>query len=473
MEKRQSTARDSSRAARLFAASALVLALNSLQAFAWSYKEAAQPYAGTSIRVLDEVTPLQETMRKLVPEFTRETGIEVEYELLSHGDVINRGQADLFSGRGHYDAIMLHGLQLGPLLDAEVLKPIDSLLKDEKLTNPDLALDDLIEPANETLVNYAGERYGFLTWNYNQIYWARADLLNHPEEKEAFKRKYGYELAPAGTMQQMRDIAEFFTRKAGQTLAGEPLKNDFYGIVLEGIPGGTTFTTVWEVFLNNFGGGVFDAQGKPNLDNPKNVEALRFWADLWKFAPPGQAEYSLIDVPTVMGNGIAAQSIAFSDFVLGVDRDGGGTYAGQFVYRGIPINEGSEASHTAGGEPSLMAMSGLSKNPEATYLFMQWMIDRNTQDRLLEMGGGGVPIRQSSFELPVMQEAARKSLYDAMAASLKVVTAKPKAPKFFEIDQTMAPLVQQVGIGQLSAEDALKQGQKKLLSICDECLLTE
>ena len=28
---------------------------------AWSYKEAARPYAGRSITVLDEVTPLQET----------------------------------------------------------------------------------------------------------------------------------------------------------------------------------------------------------------------------------------------------------------------------------------------------------------------------------------------------------------------------------------------------------------------------
>ena len=39
-------------------------------------------------------------------------------------------------------------------------------------------------------------------------------------------------------------------------------------------------------------------------------------------SPPGQAEYSLIDVPTVMGNGIAAQTLAWSDFVLGIDQPG-------------------------------------------------------------------------------------------------------------------------------------------------------
>ena len=58
---------------------------------AWSYKEAAAPYAGQSITVLDEVTPLQEAMQKLVPQFEEETGIEVDYQLLNHFEVINRG----------------------------------------------------------------------------------------------------------------------------------------------------------------------------------------------------------------------------------------------------------------------------------------------------------------------------------------------------------------------------------------------
>lgn len=444
-----------------------------LHAESWSYAEAAKPYAGTTIRVLDEITPLQETMRKLVPDFTEETGILVEYELLSHGDVINRGQADLFSGRGYYDAVMLHGLQMGPLLAAKALKSIDELMANELLTNPNLDLDDLIEPANTSLVDYAGKQYGFLTWNYNQVYWARADLLNNADEQTAFKAQYGYPLAPAETMQQMRDIAEFFTRKSGETLAGEPLLNDFYGIVLEGIPGGTTFTTVWEVFMKNWGGGVFDSEGRPNLDTPENIAGLTFWADLWKFSPPGQAEYSLIDVPTVMGNGIAAQTIAFSDFVLGVDKPGGGAYAGKFVYGGIPVNAENPEARSAGGEPSLMALSIHSKNQEATYLFMQWMIDKNTQAKLMETGAGGVPIRRSSFDLDVMSEPTRLSLYNAMATSLQYVRAKPKAPNFFEIDSTMAPLVQQVGIGQITAEEALKDGQRKVLSICSDCLLPE
>ena len=107
------------------------------------------------------------------------------------------------------------------------------------------------------------------------------------------------------------DGIDFYVKK-GETLAGQKLESDFYGIVLEGIKGGTTFWVVWNAFIKNFGGDIFDAEGKPTVSRPENVAAVKFWADLWKFSPPGQAEYSLIDVPTVMGNGIAAQTLAWS-----------------------------------------------------------------------------------------------------------------------------------------------------------------
>ena len=47
----------------------------------------------------------------------------------------------------------------------------------------------------------------------------RKDLFENADEKAAFEDKYGYELAPAKTWKQYRDIAEFFDRKAGRTPA--------------------------------------------------------------------------------------------------------------------------------------------------------------------------------------------------------------------------------------------------------------
>ena len=439
---------------------------------AWSYKDAAKPYAGQSITILDEITPLQETMKTLVPEFVKETGIKVDYQLLNHFEVISKGQADMLSGRGAYDAVMVHSPQMGLLLDAGVIRPIDELMENKALSNPGLDRADFIQPAADTLTKFRGKTYGLLDWNYNVVYWARGDELGHADEKAAFKKRYGYDLAPAKTLQQMRDIAEFFTRKKGEKLAGQPLESDFYGVVLEGIKGGTTFWTLWNAFIKNSGGDIFDKDGQPTLDRPENVAGLKLWAELWKFAPPGQAEYSLIDVPTVMGNGIAAQTLAWSDFVLGIDQTGKSKYAGKFVYAGSPANAKSPGSRSAETEPSMIVISKQSKKAEPTYLFLQWLVDKKTQKRFFETSkGAGVPIRESTWALSELKQSRFAPLYGAMRETLKYGRAKPKSAKIFEIMDVMSGIVQEVGLGKKTAEQGLKEGQEKVLAICTKCTL--
>lgn len=439
------------------------------QGSAWTYEEAAAPYRGVEISILDEITPLQEQFANIVPQFEEETGIKVNYQLLNHFEVINRGQADMLSGRGEYDAVMAHSLQVGLLLDAGVLLPIDKYVSDPALANPDFFTEDLIDPAFSSLAYQGDTMYSFLNWNYNMVYWGRNDLLSNPEEMAAFEAKYGYPLEPATNFTQLHDVAEFFTRKAGETLAGETLDSDFYGIVMEGMNGGGTYVPVWQVFIKNSGGDIFDDEGHPTFDTPEVVAGLKLWGDLWAFSPPGQAEYSLIDVPTVMGNGIAAQSIAYSDFVLGIDAEGASALHGQFVYGAPPTHEGNDAYYSA-GEPSGYFISKLTENPEATFLFLQWAAEKKTQTNLLS-SGVGVPVRDSSWATLMTEGNKLNGLYDAMRASLAGVEATPKAPRWFQISDVMNRLFQQVGLGQLSAQEAATQLQQEVIAICDPCIL--
>lgn len=440
-------------------------------ALAWSYEEAAEPYRGVEISILDEVTPLQEAFAAKVPEFEALTGIKVNYQLMNHFEVINRGQADLLSGRGEYDGVMAHSLQVGLLLDAGVLRPITEFIEDPALTNPDLNIDDLIDPAFGTLAYHDGDLYSFLQWNYNMVYWARGDLFGHPDEMAAFEAAYGYPLAPATTFAQLHDIAEFFTRPAGATLAGETLETDFYGIVMEGIAGGATYVNVWQIFVRNFGGDIFDADGAPSFNTPEMVAGLKAWADLWKFAPPGQAEYSLIDVPTVMGNGIAAQSIAYSDFVLGIDTPETSALSGSFIYGPTPLYD-PEAGipYSSGGEPSATFISVHSEHPEATYLFLQWAVENSTQAELLATGVG-VPVRQESWDSLIIESNRLAGLYEAMRASLGGIQATDKAPRFVQIADAMNRTFQQVGLGRMTAEEGSAILQQEVMAICNPCVL--
>ena len=441
----------------------------------FSYAEAAKPYVGKTIKVLDEVTPLQEAVTRIVPEFTKETGIKVQYELLNHFDLINKGQADMVSGRGNYDAVMLHGFQLGSMLAADAILPINTFLGNNKLSDPSLDVHDFIQSPYKTLVMFGDKQYGFLNWNYNYVYWTRADLMNNEAEKSNFQKQYGYPLAPAKTLEQMRDIAKFFTRKRGEQLAGKDLASDFYGIVFEGLKGQTSVSMFIGNFLQNFGSDIVDHQGKPTFDTPEAVAALKYWAELWKYAPPGTAEYSLIDVPTVMGNGIAAQSLAYSDFVLGIDKPGASPLEGSFLYAQPPVKVGVDASKRAAeSEPSMIVISKASKNPEATFLFLQWLVEKKQQRTLLTSGNGGVPIRNSSWSDMEGLQKRNPTLVSAMKGSLEVARAKPPMPEYFQIIDALSDVVQKVGMGLLSPEDGAKQGQKALEKLCKpSCLLAQ
>ena len=444
---------------------------NTVTAENWSLAEAAKPYEGTELRILDEVTDLQPSFEPLVADFERETGITVSYELEGHLDVIRKGETDLLSGRGAYDGVMIHSTQKGRVVAADAVTPIDEFLENESLKDPDINFDDFIQPLADELTLFGDQRIAFPNWNYNVVWWGRKDLMEHPEEKAAFEKEFGRELAPPETLQEMRDIAKFFTRKAGDKLAGETLDRDFAGFVKEGAQAGAAFGDVRYIFMNQFGGDFWDDSGKPNVNTPENVEAMKLYQELWDYSPAGQAEMSLIDVPVVMGEGRAASGLVYSDFVFSVDQKGKSKYAGDFAYAPVPSNgEGDEEDRTAATEPSMIVISKESENPEAMFLFLQWIVSKETQDKWFE-GGVGMPIRQDTLEHPTVTSGERAELFEAAYGSLQNGGAFPVAPKLFEIIDEVNIFQQKVGQGADPAS-SLEELQGKFEEICgDSCVV--
>lgn len=118
-----------------------------------------------------------------------------------------------------------------------------------------------------------------------------------------------------------------------------------------------------------------------------------------------------------------------------------------------------------------MIISRASDNVEPTYLFLQWMVDKATQTKLAERLGGAVPSRNSMWDTPVYQKSRFAPLFAAMRGSLERGLAKPRAPNIYEVYDALGGLMQEVGLGTVSPQDAVKIGQKRLLDICEKCLL--
>lgn len=138
----------------------------------------------------------------------------------------------------------------------------------------------------------------------------RKDLFEHPQEKANFEAKYGYELAPPETWDQLRDIAEFFYRP----------KDNLYGLATKWSRDYDVITWDFNQVLWAFGGQFWDPETREvdgHINSPQAVKALTFYRDLSEFAAPGAANFSFDEVSVEMQQGRVAMAMQWFAFFGG------------------------------------------------------------------------------------------------------------------------------------------------------------
>ena len=120
-----------------------------------------------------------------------------------------------------------------------------------------------------------------------------------------------------------------------------------------------------------------------------------------------------------------------------------------------------------------MSISKHSENVEATYLYLQWLVDQKTQMKAAHGLGGWIPVRDSAWNDPFFAEGHFSELYAAMKSTLARGGATTKAPNWFEIVDVGAGIVQEIGNGSITAEEGMKRAQSQILNICEQCVLLD
>jgi multiple sugar transport system substrate-binding protein len=164
-------------------------------------------------------------------KFSDKTGVPIKYEEMIMSVLYPRVNAELISKSGAYDVICIESSSTNEW--APYLYSFQELAQKYDPAGVTGLAEDTggIHPAIVRACSGAdGLLYGLPYYTYQQCEFYRKDVFDDPTEQANFKAKYGYELAPAKTWQQVYDHGEFFTRKAGELLKGEPLKQDIYGL---------------------------------------------------------------------------------------------------------------------------------------------------------------------------------------------------------------------------------------------------
>jgi len=138
-------------------------------------------------------------------------------------------------------------------------------------------------------------------WSY------RKDWFEDPAEMEAFKARYGYDLAPPADWKQLRDIAEFFHRPDEKR----------YGIAIYTDNSYDAMAMGFENALFSFGGELGDPETYKVdgfINGPKAVAALDAYRELYGFTPPGWAKTFFVENNQAITEGLAAMSMNYFAF---------------------------------------------------------------------------------------------------------------------------------------------------------------
>jgi multiple sugar transport system substrate-binding protein len=216
----------------------------------------------------------------------------------------------------------------------------------------------------------------------------RQDLCDDPMEKEAFRKRYGYELEVPATTAHLTNFGQFFTRKKGDLLKGEPLKNDMYGLAM--MAGRFKINDEYECRIYGNGGHwatpVRDAAGKvtehiiTKKDKQVILEQIRLYREQLGYASPSCINGSWDSVMPQFESGMCAcvptMYMGFDQWAYNVEDKVPGARLGMYPVSGYNGHTGAW----------ILAITPLCKNPEAAYWLLRYLGSLENQQTMAETG---------------------------------------------------------------------------------------
>ena len=301
-----------------------------LEELKWFIK-AAEPYRGQSINVVSETidTHVYES-KTLAKAFSEITGIKLTHDIIQEGDVVEKIQTQMQSGKNIYDMYVNDS----DLIGTHFRNPYTIALSDfmagegKDATSPTLDLKDFIGLKFTTSPD--GKLYQLPDQQFANLYWFRADWFARKDLKAAFKKKYGYELGVPVNWSAYEDIAKFFSKDVKNIDGKKVFGHMDYGKKDPSL--GWRFTDAWlsmagEADKGNPNGLPIDEWGiRVAADNctpvgasvsrgggtnsPAAVYALTKYIDWMKaYAPPEALGMTFSEAGPVPGQGNIAQQI--------------------------------------------------------------------------------------------------------------------------------------------------------------------
>jgi multiple sugar transport system substrate-binding protein len=405
-----------------------------------------------------------DAIKAALPDFKREFGFDIALDTMPYGALQQKAFAELASQSPYYDIMIIdtpwmpaltHKIQpltnmvqdaaLGSAADLDIGDFIAKVFFDTAVFRPDASYrhwdgGDTVDPAE--IGKRGFEIYGLPIQANVMTLAYRDDLFAEPAYRKAYQAKFGRELGPPETWNDLANVAEIFTDPARR----------LWGTTMMAGPGDWA-TSDFKTLLGCFGGDghLVNDQFEPVFDSPEGRRALAWYVDLIhskKVTPPGTTSASWDTVATSFGTGLTAMSLNYHTETLN------GNVKGSIRYAMAP-KEMRYAPHFG---TWMLSVNAFSKNKEWAFRAVRWFTSRDVQIKALATQLH--PTRRSVYA-HAAQDAALNArfpdFYTVMGKSLEVGVGRPRLTNFSDVDRAVWIAVNDAARGAMTPDAALKR----------------
>ena len=316
---------------------------------------------------------------ELSKDFEKESGHKMSFEFVPWPNFADRMLNELNSGGGLCDLMIGDSQWIGGAAEnGQYIKLNDFFAKEG------ISMDDFI-PATVT---------GYSEWpKGTPNYWAlpafgdvvgwtyRKDWFERPELQKEYKGKYGRDLAVPKSLDELKDIAQFFQNRKidGKTVYGAAIYTERGS---EGITMGVTNALYNYGFEYSNPAKPYDLKGFVN--SKEAAAGLEFYKELYDTAtPPGSSNWYMGENIDAYKSGQVALQMNFAFIWPGVEADPnvGGGKSGYF-----PNPPGPAGNFAQLGGQGISVVASSDKQAAALE-YIKWFAQKEVQDKWWRAGG--------------------------------------------------------------------------------------
>jgi multiple sugar transport system substrate-binding protein len=384
-----------------------------------------------------------DALKQAARDYEAQTGVHINIAEFPYANLFEKELIDLNARTGAYDLIMLDDPWFPKFATREALADLTPLYEKRGQKGPD---EDFVSTSIALCRHpyQTGALYALPYVGNSQLFFYRKDIF----EKHNLKEPLTWD----DVLEAARVISESET-------TGAPDGSRLHGYVMRAAQGNAVVADFMPIFWA-FGAEMFDADGKPTVNSPEGVKALKFMLELGKYSPPGYPSFNADEVSAHLLQGTAAMSINWPAWISPFSDPARSKVIGKMEFTTMP---GASATGRAEIGNWLIAIPRDAKNVDAAFDFLVWATSAEQMKRSAMRGNP--PTRKSVFTDAEL--LAKFPAYPAQLRSLESSRPRPRTPLWNEIENAFGIFLSKANSGELSPEDAMNQANTKIAEIID------